>query len=274
MHSFFIFFRNNYIMKQKKIVFFLLIFLNYFYGLEVYVTGINLKKAEEGIVIEWMAETNIYNFIIYRNFDRPIDRVERLKESEIIFSNTLTGVEKDNYYVFKYVDSLIKNKNLYYMVLPEKNITKEDFIPNINFNYKPFFVKEDKIKIKNIFAKRSRESIIILWDVEGEVGDKLSFKLYKKNSPFQENDIYSKPYAERIEDFYFEDIDVKYGEDYYYLILTDKDTEIIKENQIFLKGEFFPTNNILIEKELKVREKIKKSDFIKNFTNQGNKNER
>ncbi len=274
MHSFFIFFRNNYIMKQKKIVFFILIFLNNFYGLEVYVTGINIKKTEEGIVIEWKAETNLHNFIIYRNFDKPIDRLERLKESEIISSNTFTGEEKDNYYVFKYVDSLIKNKNIYYIVLPEKNITKEDFVPNINFNYKPFFVKEDKIKIKNIFAKRNKASIIIFWDVEGEIGDRISFKLYKKNRPFQENDVYLKPYAERIEDFYFEDIDVKYGEDYYYLILTEKDIEFIKENEIFLKGEFFPTNNVLIEKELKVREKIKKADFIKNFTNQGNKNER
>ncbi|MCX7821503.1 MAG: hypothetical protein N2258_07515 [Brevinematales bacterium] len=257
-------------MKVKKIVFFYLIIFNIFYSEDIYVTGINIRKEQDGIILEWKAETNCYDFIIFRSFEKPIDNLEKLKKSEVIFSNKLTGEEKDNYFLFKYKDSLIQNQNIYYLVLPVKNINKEDFLPNINFNYKPYFIKRDIIKIKDLFGKRYRDSIIILWDVEGGIEEKINFKIYKTNQPFDKVNIdFMKPYAENIEDFFFEDFNVRYGEEYYYLILPEKENIYTKENVVYLKGEFFPTNGIFVEKELKVREKIKKSEFIKNFTNQG-----
>ncbi len=258
-------------MKSIKIAFFLFIFFNVSFGFEVYTTGINIKKTIEGIKVEWKSKTNSYEFLIFRSFEEPIDSPEKLEKSELIFSNILYGEEREDFFVFKYIDKPIYNKNIYYFVSPVKKISKEDFLVNINLNYKPFFIALEELKITNFFGKRYKDGILLFWDIEGELKKDEYFEVYRSNKEIKDLSLL-QPYKTNIRDYFFEDLNVS-NEEYFYVVVLNNNKRISENNLIRIDKTYLPGSEIEIVKELKNRKIIRKEDFIRKFTNQGKENE-
>ncbi|MGC8765471.1 MAG: hypothetical protein ACP5QT_06265 [Brevinematia bacterium] len=259
-------------MKIKK-RFFILIFLfnlSFFYG-SVYISGLKLSQINEKILIEWFANTNSFDFLIFKNYSNAIKNKSEIKTSILIASNKFIGEKVDNFYRYSFIDTENEySKNLFYIILPDRELKEGDFAPNINFNLKPFVLKEIKKieieKIKNLFGKRFFESIILIWDVEGVLPEEeLIFDIYRDVFPITNVDNL-KPYITNIKDFYFEDFNIDYDKSYYYFISLNNNKDVDEKSTIEVSSIMnLSSTNIKIEKEILERRKIKAKDFLEKF---------
>ncbi len=116
---------------------------NRLFSLDVYATGLNVKKSERDVLIEWKANTNRFLFRIYRSTNGPVGSPAELDTAVRIAELDIQGTpDKDLFKYPVYRDTISSVGQYYYIVLPAKaGWTGDDFNPNLNYTISPVTVR-------------------------------------------------------------------------------------------------------------------------------------
>lgn len=269
----------------------------------VYTTGLNLKKSGTNIILEWKANVSKGVFNIYRSPSFPIGNTLSLSNSLKLLTVQMEGKPFKELYMFSSVtDTVTRDGKYYYLVLPERNnIKDDDFSPNLNYNISPVMYKSeeplaqidesgpqiieeleeieaektvpqakgDRMTVKSIFIKTNLGVFQVFWDLDDLSGSH-RFSLYRTTnriiSTFDLQKV--KPVRELVNEYFYEDTEVKYGVPYYYtIIVNDYKMILVGENQNQQPVFWGNTNSaeIRVERDVYRRVKVNSKSFNSRF---------
>ncbi len=246
-------------------------FFRFSYSQGVYTTGIDVRLVDlRKVSISWRANTNIGDFVIYRN-SIPISNVEVVRNSKkIMLSNVKSRRDKGSYVFYPYIDE-VEPGSFFYLVLPHKqDIRNEDLHPLLNYTLSPIVVQEEIMTVKDFFIKTNLGSVSLFWSIETNYKpDNLFFTIYRTTNFMTnvEQLNFYLAYAILTNEFSFEDFNIDAQVPYYYTLLI-KDFKVLRagKNQNIEPVIFGSLGtNIPVEKEIRNKTNIKYQEFIGEF---------